>query len=168
MNVTRTEEVWYHTFNAQEPVSLSLSARRNWWARSVGIRRLFTQCLPDGCILASSKCAKKSSKLFSLACRKCSSSAADTIRNSLMALTFPLIIPVKPLIADSTSVSRPDPFISVPIHPRKDMIMCIAPDLRITSLRICPAPTTAPVVQPCRRRRSVNERTKQVDCSRHD
>ena len=43
---------------------------------------------------------------------------------------------VKPPIADPTSVYGPDPFISVPIHPRKDMIMCIAPGLRITSLNL--------------------------------
>ena len=61
--------------------------------------------------------------VFSLACRKFSSSAADTIRNALQTLTFPLIIPVKPRNADPTSVSRPDPFISVPMHPRKDMVM---------------------------------------------
>ena len=69
-------------------------------------------------------CQELSSKLFSLACRKFSSRAADTIRNALMAFTFP--IPVKSPNADPTSVSGPDPFISVPIHPRKDMIMCIA------------------------------------------
>ena len=51
------------------------------------------------------------------------------LRNALMALTFPLIIPVKPPNADPTSVFRPDPFISVPIHARKDMVMCISPDL---------------------------------------
>ena len=58
------------------------------------------------------------------------------IRNALMALTFPLIIPVKPPNADPTSVSGTDPFISVPMHPRKDIIMCIAPGLRITSLNM--------------------------------
>ena len=49
---------------------------------------------------------------------------------------FHLSTPVKSPNADP-SVSGPHPFISVPMHPRKDMIMCIAPGLRVAVFFFC-------------------------------
>ena len=132
-----SKEVKYHTFNAQlleEPASFlslcpkKLMSQERWHQKVI-------HPVPSW-------------RVFPPICNVCQ----DIIKIVLVGLQkilqscsgyhtecphgFHLSPPVKPPNANPTSVFGPDPFISVLIHPRKDMIMCIAPGLRITSLNL--------------------------------
>ena len=60
--------------------------------------------------------------------RKFCSNAANTIRNALLARTqaTPVIIQFIPPNAAPTKIPRLEPFISAPIHPKNDVMVCMA------------------------------------------
>ena len=95
--MTSKEEVLHHAFHGellQVDVALSLCTLK-LWTRSVGRRKLSTQCRPVGLRRAVSRYCSICSNVFNPVDRNHFKSAADTPRNDRIAFTqdFPLKMP---------------------------------------------------------------------------
>ena len=110
-------------------MSPSLCARSNCKARRVGLIRQSTQSLPTGCSLTASKYSLSSCYVLAPIWKKSWSSTVVMRRYARSALVhdLPVMMPATPPKAAVSSTSIPDAFISVPMHPRNDISVCIIP-----------------------------------------
>ena len=108
--------------------SPSICACSNRKARRQGLIRQSTQSLSNGCSQTASLYSLNSWYVLARLWKKSLSSTVVMrwhARNALVHL--PVMMPATPPKATVSSISTHDAFISVPMHPRNDISVCIIP-----------------------------------------